>query len=59
VPYSPELATATDVQSPGAVAVRSDTTVSIAALAADAADEAPRASMIAAPRFCTVVRKSP
>ena len=33
-------------------------TWSMAALAADAADEAPRASMIAAPRFCTVGMKS-
>ena len=31
---------------------------SIAALAAEAADDAPRASMIAAPRFCTVGMKS-
>src|SRR5688572_5731649 len=31
---------------------------STAALAAEAADDAPRASMIAAPRFCTVGMKS-
>ena len=31
---------------------------SMAALAADAAEDAPRASMIAAPRFCTVGMKS-
>src|SRR5579862_7619531 len=31
----------------------------MAALAADAADESPRASMIAAPRFCTVGMKVP
>src|SRR5262245_43904773 len=31
----------------------------MAALAAEAAEERPRASMIAAPRFCTVGMKSP
>ena len=35
------------------------TTVSIAAAAAEAAEDEPRASMMAAPRFCTVVMKSP
>ena len=49
VPYWPSLATATERQSPSGVAVRRLTTVSMAALAADAAEEAPRASMIAAP----------
>ena len=34
-------------------------TESIAALAADAADDAPRASITAAPRFCTVSMNSP
>src|SRR5262249_58168630 len=34
-------------------------TASIAALAADAADDAPRASMTAAPRFCTVSTNLP
>ena len=58
-PYSPRLVTATDAQSPAAVAVVRLTTVSIAALAAEAAELAPRASMIAAPRFWTVVMNSP
>ena len=31
----------------------------MAALAAEAADDEPRASMMAAPRFCTVGMKSP
>jgi hypothetical protein len=53
------LATATETQSPFAVAVRRPTTVSMAADAAEAADDEPRASMMAAPRFCTVVMKSP
>ena len=35
------------------------TTVSMAAEAAEAAEDEPRASMMAAPRFCTVVMKSP
>ena len=34
-------------------------TESITALAADAADDAPRASMICAPRCCTVAMNSP
>src|SRR5581483_6763303 len=59
MPYSPLLATATDTQSPSGVAVRTPTTLSMAALAADAAEDWPRASMMAAPRFCTVVMKSP
>jgi hypothetical protein len=51
--------TATETQSPAAVASRIPTTVSMAALAAEAAEEAPHASMIAAPRFCTVSMKGP
>ncbi len=51
--------TPTETQSPSGVGVVRLTTVSIAAFAADAAELAPRASMIAAPRFCTVVMKSP
>ena len=41
-------------QSPAAVPSAQSRTWSIAAFAADAADDAPRASMIAAPRCCTV-----
>ena len=41
-------------QSPSAVPSAQSRTWSSAALAADAADDAPRASMIAAPRCCTV-----
>ena len=47
-----------DTQSPSGVPRSQSWTRSIAALAADAALEAPRASMIAAPRFCTVGMKS-
>src|SRR5581483_2289158 len=53
-PYSPRLHTASDAQSPSAVGVRMLLTESITAFAADAADDAPRASMMAAPRLCTV-----
>ncbi len=59
IPYSPRETTASDVQPSGPVPVRMLTTESTAAFAADAAEERPRASMIAAPRFWTVVRKSP
>src|SRR5919108_976479 len=45
---------AAEVQSPSAVPCTQSYTWSIAALAADAADDAPRASMIAAPRLATV-----
>ena len=54
VPYSPWLTTAREVQSPDAVALRMLLTESTAALAAEPADDRPRASMTAAPRFCTV-----
>src|SRR5690606_345334 len=47
-----------DVQSPSAVPFTQVYTWSIAAEAADAADDAPRASMIAAPRLATVGMKS-
>src|ERR1700729_3148678 len=50
---------ATEKQSPLAVLVRRLTTVSMAAAAADAAEDEPRASMMAAPRFWTVEMKSP
>src|SRR3954447_12088691 len=43
-----------EVQSPSAVPLTQGYTWSMAALAAEAADEAPRASMIAAPRLVTV-----
>src|ERR1700748_1098189 len=46
------------VQSPSAVPLTHVRTWSTAALAADAADEAPRASMIAAPRLATVGMKA-
>jgi len=46
-----ELATATERQSPLAVLVRKETTVSMAAAAAEAADDEPRASMMAARAF--------
>ena len=51
VPYSPLLTTASDVQSPQAVGVRMLFTESMTAFAADAADDRPRASITAAPRF--------
>src|SRR6201996_7477685 len=47
-----------DTQSPSGVPSTQSCTWSIAALAAEAALDAPRASMIAAPRFCTVGMKS-
>ena len=53
-PYEPSETTATDVQSPAGVPWTHVWTWSIAAFAADAADDAPRASMIAAPRLATV-----
>src|SRR5450756_902356 len=59
VPYSPLLHTASDVQSPWGVAERMLFTESMTALAADAADERLRASITAAPRFWTVLMKSP
>ena len=45
---------AIDTQSPSGVPCTHDRMWSTAALAADAADDAPRASMIAAPRLATV-----
>src|ERR1043165_726017 len=58
-PYSPLLTTASAAQSPCFVARRMLFTESIAALAALAADDRPRALMTAAPRFCTLLIKSP
>ena len=49
VPYQPSEKTAIEVQSPSAVPSTQSLTESTAALAAEAALEAPRASMIAAP----------
>src|SRR5262245_24618251 len=46
------------IQSPAGVPKTQSRTWSIAALAALAAEDRPRASMIAAPRFCTVGMKS-
>src|SRR5678816_316571 len=46
-----------ETQSPLGVPATQSRTWSIAAFAADAADESPRASMMAAPRFCTVGMK--
>ena len=53
-PYEPSDTIATDVQSPSGVPLTQSWTWSIAAFAADAAEDAPRASMIAAPRLATV-----
>ena len=58
-PYSPRDTTASETHSPGGVGRRMLTTESMAAFAALAADDKPRAAMIAAPRCCTVVRNSP
>ena len=57
-PYEPsDMIAAGEVQSPSGVPLTQSKTWSTAALAADAADEAPRASMIAAPRLATVGMK--
>src|SRR5918911_5688405 len=53
-PYDPSDGSAADVQSPSGVPDTQSRTWSIAAFAAEAADDAPRASMIAAPRLATV-----
>src|SRR5690606_19922495 len=57
-PYSPDDHRPADVQSPSGVPCRQSRTCAIAAFAADAADDAPRAWMIAAPRLATVGMKS-
>ena len=57
-PYQPCDGIAIDTQSPSGVPSTQSCTWSIAALAADAALDAPRASMIAAPRLATVGMKS-
>ena len=57
MPYEPSEQIATLNQSPAGVGVTRERTVSMAALAAEAAEEAPRALMMAAPRCCTVGMK--
>src|SRR5207302_6558760 len=57
--YSPRLTTASEVQSPDLVPPAMLRTESMTAFAAEAAEDAPRASMMAAPRFWTVLMKSP
>ena len=49
---------AAETQSPSGVPLTHEWTWSMAAFAADAADDEPRASMIAAPRLATVGMKS-
>src|SRR6185437_11369899 len=56
-PYEPSETTPIEVQSPSAVPLNQVKTWSRAADAADAAEEEPRASMIAAPRLATVGMK--
>src|SRR3954463_5045251 len=56
-PYEPSDGMAMETQSPSAAPSVQDRMWSMAALAADAADEAPRASMMAAPRLATVGMK--
>src|SRR5690348_3045966 len=58
MPYEPSDGMPIDTQSPSAVPNAHERMWSIAAEAADAAEEAPRALMIAAPRCCTVGMKS-
>src|SRR4029077_1444573 len=53
-PYSPVEHKATLCQSSFGASVINERTVSTTAFAADAADESPRALIIAAPRCCTV-----
>src|SRR5580765_4197260 len=54
MPYEPSDGIAADVQSPAGVPLTQSWTWSMAALAAEAADEAPRTSMISAPRLATL-----
>src|ERR1044072_9493280 len=53
IPYDPSAGTAIETQSPSGVPSTQSWTWSIAALAAEAALEAPRAEMISAPRLAT------
>src|SRR5687768_15974148 len=57
-PYDPSETTAIETQSSAGVPVSQSRAASIVAEAADAADDDPRASMIAAPRLATVGMKS-
>src|SRR5919199_6867998 len=57
-PYEPSETTAIDTQSPSGEPVSQSRAASMVADAAEAADEEPRASMIAAPRLATVGMKS-
>ena len=57
-PYEPSERTAIETQSPAGVPSNQSRAWAIVAAAALAALEAPRASMMAAPRFCTVGMKS-
>src|SRR6202158_360917 len=59
IPYSPWLTTASECQSPQLVGFQMLLTESSTALAAEAAEDDPRASMTAAPRFCTVSMNFP
>src|SRR3954451_13179873 len=56
-PYEPSEATAIDTQSPAADPCSQSRAASMVAEAADAADDEPRASMMAAPRLATVGMK--
>src|SRR6476619_3965603 len=57
-PYSPFERTAIETQSPSGEPVSQSRAASMVADAADAAEEEPRASMMAAPRLATVGMKS-
>src|SRR6476619_1213224 len=57
-PYEPSDGIPMEVQSPSAVPLTQVKTWSMAALAAEAAEDAPRTSMMAAPRLATVGMKS-
>src|SRR5439155_4159825 len=59
MPYSPRLATASECQSPSGVGFTTLRTESRSACAADAAEDAPRLSITAAPRFWTIPRNGP
>src|SRR5699024_7164747 len=58
MPYEPSEATAMEIQSPSALPRSQSRAASIVAEAALAAEDEPRASMIAAPRLATVGMKS-
>src|SRR5947209_13171285 len=56
--YDPSERTAIETQSPSGVPISQSRAASIVAEAAEAAEEEPRASMMAAPRLATVGMKS-